>query len=156
MTRFDRLNLTFFLAALAPAIAIADQPPSAMEIEARVDNALSAEVAAHCVDGNALERVFCFKDRLATFDKELDALIETALNQTKNVSGDVATEEQRQNIREAQAAWKSYRHEHCWFSYVEHQSFNISSRQLDNFVCEIRRTLRRMQEIRIDYIGDWQ
>ncbi len=83
-------------------------------------------------------------------------LIQRALAETENRWGVEATEEQRRNIGRAQAAWKIYRHEHCWFGYVEHQGINASSRQLDNIACEIRRTLRRTEEVKIDYMGEWQ
>ncbi|HZP19466.1 MAG TPA: lysozyme inhibitor LprI family protein [Bauldia sp.] len=138
------------------SIAVADEPPGALEIEGRVDKAYLAEVNGHCLSGSDLERAFCFKDRLEALDKELEGLLTRALAHAHNMWGDKATEEERQNIREAQTAWKTYRHEHCWFDYVAHQGINASSHQLDNIACEVRRTFRRMEEIKIDYMGDWR
>ena len=142
--------------AAAPTVTFADQPPSHLEVVTRAEQKMRAEVASNCIDGNAMDQAACFKLHLEALDKELDELVARAIRETDNMWGQPATDEQRQNIKDTQAAWKTYRREHCWFDYVPHQWVNASSRQLDNFACEVWRTYLRMEEIRIDYMGDWR
>lgn len=146
----------YLVLALAPTTASADQPPSHLEVVARAEDKMRAEVTNSCIDGNAMDQADCFRLHLEALDEDLDELVARTVRDTENMWGEQATEEQRQNIIDAQAAWKTFRREHCWFDYVAHQGINASSRQLDNLACEVWRTYLRMEEIRIDYMGDWR
>jgi hypothetical protein len=104
---------------------------------------------------DALEQASCLRGRLNLLDEQLDALVDRALA-LENTSGEQATQEQRQNIRDAEAAGKEYRDKHCWFDYVPSQLFNVSSRQVENLLCEIRQAIVRKHDITIDYLADWR
>lgn len=141
---------------LGASTASADQPPSGLEIEQRVAEAMLVETRSHCGTEAGMDLVLCWQERLQTLDHEMDFLIARALEATDNMWGEQASAEQRQNIRDAQTAWMTFRREDCWFDYVPGQHINSSWRQMENFLCEINTTLRRMEQVRIRYLNDWR
>jgi hypothetical protein len=118
-----------------------------------VASRLEAEASA-CDKGAALDQSFCLRDRLASLRRELNGVIDKAVTSVSDSSGKKAEDQIRANIRKAQMHWEAYVSAQCGYDAVPAQAVRSSSGALHGQICEARKILERIAEVRNEYLND--